>query len=190
MLADVQWNYAYTLIGIFYLFAILITFFLILKKNVFKAFIVIFISTIVMVQTVLVLIVPKIELYSQDAAITFYESLRGQDVYVDALGFNSYAHLFYTDKQEPQNKKSLNENWLLTGQVDKPVYFVCKINNANSYIQQYHLTEIGEKNGFVFLKRDTIVQDNSEQYDTSTSNIPNPLRYISYSCKKRIQRNL
>ncbi len=153
MQADVSWSYAYSLIGIFYLLAILIAFYLIQRKNVFKAFIFLFICTILMVQTVLDLIVPKIELYSQNAAIIFYESLKGKDVYIDALGFNSYAQLFYTDKQNPLNKNSLNQNWLLTGQTGEPVYFVCKINDADGYIQQYHLTKIGEENGFVFLMR-------------------------------------
>jgi 4-amino-4-deoxy-L-arabinose transferase-like glycosyltransferase len=151
--ADVHWSYAYTLIGIFYLLSIIITFYLIQKKNVFKAFMLLFTCTIIMVQTVLVLIAPKIELNSQNAAISFYESLKGKDVYVDVLGFNSYAQFFYTNKQNPKNKKSFNQDWLLTGQVDKPVYIVCKINNADGYIQQYHLTKIGEKNGFVFLRR-------------------------------------
>ena len=153
MQADVPWSYAHCAIGIFYLIAVTLAFYFIQKKNVFKGFSFLLICTIVMMQATLVLIVPKIELYSQNAAISFYQSLKGKNVYVDVLGFKSYAQLFYTDKQNPQNKNSLNQNWLLTGQIDKPVYFVCKINNADNYLQQYHLTKIGEKNGFVFLTR-------------------------------------
>lgn len=102
------------------------------------------------------LIVPKIERYTQGAAIDFYESKRGQDVYIYALGFKSYAHLFYFQKPPSKTaflKDSDYENWLLNGNVDKPVFFVTKIDRIDDYRNNPNLEVIKEENGFVFLKR-------------------------------------
>ena len=96
---------------------------------------------------------PKIEGYSQRAAIDFFKSLSGRDVYVRVLGYKSYAQLFYTGKQPPGNPLSYDEEWLLTGPVDKPTYFVAKITAAEQYRQMPQLEVIGEKAGFVFFRR-------------------------------------
>jgi hypothetical protein len=95
----------------------------------------------------------KIEAYSQRAAIDFFKSLAGKDVYVQVLGYKSYAHLFYTEKTKPQNQNSYDEQWLLHGNVDKPTYFVCKVIAADQYRKMPELQLIGEQNGFVFFKR-------------------------------------
>ncbi|WP_435357252.1 ArnT family glycosyltransferase [Emticicia sp. SJ17W-69] len=105
------------------------------------------------------IVVPKIERYTQGAAIDFYESKRGQDVYIQVLGFKSYAHLFYF--QKPPNGVSAQkerdyENWLLNGKVDKPVFFVTKIDRIDEYRNHPNLEVIKEENGFVFLRRKVI----------------------------------
>jgi len=46
-----------------------------------------------------------------------------------------------------------SEDSLLHGHLDRPAYFVTKINNAPDYITKYHLIKTGEENGFVFMKR-------------------------------------
>ena len=55
----------------------------------------------------------RIEGYSQRAAIEFYKSNSGEDCYVQPLGFKSYAHLFYGDKQPQQNPLSYDKEWLV-----------------------------------------------------------------------------
>jgi hypothetical protein len=102
------------------------------------------------------IVVPKIERYTQGAAIDFYESKRGQDVYVHVLGFKSYAHLFYF--QKPISKVSAEkgeayEDWLLNGKIDKPVFFVTKFDRYEEYRNHPNLELIKEENGFIFLKR-------------------------------------
>ncbi len=42
----------------------------------------------------------------------------------------------------------------MTGKIDKPVYFVSKINRVNDYLKNTDLRELYRKNGFVFLKRE------------------------------------
>ncbi|WP_229239250.1 hypothetical protein [Emticicia agri] len=108
-------------------------------------------------------VVPKIERYTQGAAIDFYESKQGQDVYVSVIGFKSYAHLFYFQKQPntaPASTANMTQEefgqWLLNGQVDKPVFFVTRIDRYEEYKNHPNLELIEEKNGFVFLKRKNI----------------------------------
>jgi hypothetical protein len=101
----------------------------------------------------LALVVPRIEPYTQGAAIDFYRSFEDQDVYIHTLGFKSYAHLYYFNKQKPKNLKSYDENWLLNGLVDKPTYFVAKNTELGNYSNNPNLQFIKEENGFVFFRR-------------------------------------
>jgi hypothetical protein len=108
---------------------------------------------ILIVEVTVVHFTPKIEAYSQRAAIEYFKSFRGKDVYVQVLGYKSYAHLFYTGKGKPSNPNYYNEQWLLTGAIDKPAYFICKVQDAPKYAEMPQLQQIGAQNGFVFFKR-------------------------------------
>ena len=60
------------------------------------------------------------------------------------------------DKQIQINPKYSDKNWLLTGEIDKTVYFVLK-NTKKDYLNQYPDIEIlYEKNGFVFCIREPL----------------------------------
>jgi hypothetical protein len=116
-----------------------------------------FFGSLITTNLALIVITPKIEMLTQQAAIEFYQRLQGKDVYVTTLGFKSYAHFFYSDEQPWTNINCTNEDWLLKGDIDKPVYFVCKINHADEYEKQYpQLKELYRKNGFVFLERTNV----------------------------------
>lgn len=123
-------------------------------KNNRQKIIGIFVSTLLFTNISMIAIVPKVEQYSQNAAITFFSSLADKDCYVDTYGYKSYAVYFYTKKKEPQNKKSYNKDWLLKGDIDKPVYIICKNTTAVAFSKRYSwFKKIGEKNGFVFFLR-------------------------------------
>ncbi len=160
--APVEWHGAEMLIGVVY-FIVLV--FIIIKFAIPKSQIKnrkwLFISTLTLSTAMCLFlfganVVPKIERYTQGSAIDFYESKRGQDVYIHVLGFKSYAHLFYFQKPNlklsPQ-KESDYENWLLNGKVDKPAFFVTKIDRLDDYKNNPNLEIVKEENGFVFLKR-------------------------------------
>lgn len=103
----------------------------------------------------MVVYVPRIEGYSQRAAIEFYKDKRQEDCYMETLGFKSYADLFYFNKKKPSNPNAWNEDWLLTGPIDKPVYFVIKNYTAKDYLQRNPAIKVlYEKNGFIFAKRE------------------------------------
>lgn len=150
--AAVSWNYAECLWGAAYLIAIIVSVRL-MKASFRKGISVLCIVQVLMIQVTVLHFTPKIEAYSQRAAIEYFQSFKGKDVYVHPLGYKSYAHLFYTDKIPPTDTSYYSEEWLLTGNVTKPVYFICKIQRADDYRALQQLEEIGQKNGFVFFKR-------------------------------------
>ncbi len=153
--APVQWGKWETTIGITFGFAIIVSLFLPNRSKI----IVLFASTVISSWLFLPIIAPKIEGYTQASAVEFYQSLQDKDCYVKPVGFKSYAHLFYTKKPRCLAPSSLDilpddfENWLFDGDIDKPAYFVCKMQDAHICRQHKNIHEIGEKAGFVFFWR-------------------------------------
>jgi uncharacterized membrane protein YiaA len=94
----------------------------------------------------------RIEGYTQRVAIKFYKSLRGQDVYVNTLGFKSYSHLFYFDKQPSDEDDSIER--LMTEALDRDAFFVMKVNKKDMFLERYpDLEVLREKDGYVFAVR-------------------------------------
>jgi hypothetical protein len=115
---------------------------------------------VVIVPLALATIAPKIERYTQATPIAFYESLRGCDCYIAPLGFKSYAHLFYARIPTERSARAAGvapdryEGWLLSGPIDRPAYFVSKLDKADRWRGQPGLEVIGARDGFVFFRRD------------------------------------
>lgn len=152
--ADVHWSGFESLIGVLML-GVIITGTLFLNKRQFqKAAYVFFAGTALVVFLASAIVIPKVERYSQGAAIDFFKERRGEDCYTTPLGYKTYAHLFYTLKPKPVNPNSYDIEWLLHGPIDKPVYFVSKVDREDRFTQFTHLKELYRKNGFVFLKRE------------------------------------
>jgi hypothetical protein len=153
MSAEVSWHWADAVWGLIYLVAVVYSFIL-LRSNFRRAMIVLCIAQMFTIQVILLRFVPKIEAYSQRPAIEYYKSFRGQDVYVYPLGYHSYAHLFYTQKPQSASLKGRDKSYLLQeGIVDKPAYFITRINRAEEYRRNPDLIETGRKQSFVFFRR-------------------------------------
>lgn len=150
--ASVSWSWAECLWGVFYLIGIAVVV-VWMRKNFTKGMLALAVLQIIIIQITVLHFTPKIEAYSQRAAIRFFKSFKGKDVYVQVLGYKSYAQLFYTQKQPPANKHYYEKDWLLHGVVDKPTYFISKNISADQYRKLPQLQELGEKDGFVFFKR-------------------------------------
>ena len=122
---------------------------------------VLFGSVIVFVTLFLPINAPRIERYTQGAAIDFYKSLRDKEVYVKPLTMKSYAHLFYSQKPYALSAHAHGmsqdawEPWLLNGVIDHPAYFVSKVNDASPWRAHKNLRVIAEHGGFVFFERIT-----------------------------------
>lgn len=154
MEADVQWNGLEGIVGLLMIISIVLGIRSLQKNNFQKAAWVFFGGTAIVIFLASAIIVPKVERYSQGAAIDFFILRQGEDCYVNTLGYYSYAQLFYVKKEKPVNPNSYNEQWLLTGNIDKPAYFVSKVDRIDNYKQYSELKELYRKNGFIFLKRD------------------------------------
>ncbi len=155
--ADVHWAWWECLPGVAYLGA-LVYVWAQLKKQNFKVFGTLVIVQVLAIQSSIFHFTPKIEAYSQRAALEFYESFKGQDVYIHSLDFKSYAVLFYAQKQpfaakEYYDNGKVNEIWLMNGTTDKPAYFIGKIQDSAKYAAFTQFTQLGVKNGFVFYKK-------------------------------------
>ena len=103
---------------------------------------------------ILIAFVPKIEAYTQSAVIEFYESKANEDCYVTPVGYKSYAHLFYTQKQAQENPNHSNLNWLLNQETDKAVYCILKITKSDEFAEKNtQFALLYKKNGFAFFEK-------------------------------------
>ncbi len=151
--ADVHWSGYEFIPGVLFLLSVILLFVFTTKTEVLKRAVVLLSVTTLFTFSVLVLIVPRIEGYSQRALIEFFQSKAQKDVYVKNINFKSYATAFYGEMQPPENKNFYNDQWLLTGDIDKDVYFVTKIDRVHLLDKYSDLKKTGEKNGFVFFVR-------------------------------------
>ncbi len=152
--ADVHWNGFEWLAGFTGLAAIIFCIVMVGRKKIRPAITILLTGSFLMTFLASLLIVPRIEGYTQAAVIDFHKSLQGKNVYVEALNYWSYAQYFYTQKKVPANKENNNMEWLLHGDIDRDVYFVSKVTLDEMNKKEYSMAqEIGRKNGFVFYKR-------------------------------------
>jgi 4-amino-4-deoxy-L-arabinose transferase-like glycosyltransferase len=151
--ADGGWRGFEFIPGLLFLAAVIFVFIKIPKTDVLKRAVSLWVITLLFTVSVIMLVVPRIERYSQNALVEFYKSHAGENVYLKNLNFKSYAGWFYGATTPPENKNYYDANWLLTGQIDKDVYFVTKIQFTERMLQYPDVQKIGEKNGYVFYLR-------------------------------------
>lgn len=177
--AQVNWSGLEWIIGLLFL---TFSFWALYKINAGnKTYIyLIFASSLFSTYSLIMVITPKIEQYSQRAAIEFYEACSSHQIEVETIGFKSYASLFY-GKLEPGMvhnpviddyviKKSINlekqginpatsfslirTHYLIEGKISKPVCFVAKVNDEEIIKRDCpDLNELYRKNGFIFYVR-------------------------------------
>ena len=155
---NVHWSGFESLIGVLYLLAVLLAVFLLYKKQTWRGILFLFYSTAICLFIYLLTVVPKIEKYSQGPAISFYESLKGKDVYIWPMGFKSYAQYFYADKPATPVYGKEDEDFLLRGDIPKPAYFVVKVSNTNFDSACNNCVLIKQEGGFKFYKREAVLR--------------------------------
>jgi 4-amino-4-deoxy-L-arabinose transferase-like glycosyltransferase len=171
------------LIGVFYFISIVFGVYFLSKLQVIKSVLVLCISTAFCLLVFTRVMVPKIESFTQGPMIAFYENLKGKDVYVTPVNMKSYAQYFYSEvtpleendalaifkKQllEEHNANSFNDltqenktifnsqvvTWLMTGNVDKPTYFVVRVHHKDKIQDNPDCEFLYEEGGFAFYKR-------------------------------------
>lgn len=153
MQAQVHWSGFEFLLGLIPLLLVISIIVFIKKENVLKRAVTLWSVTIVSAFLIMNLMVPKIEKYTQNALIEFYQSVKGKDAYLRAINFKSYAIYFYGEIQPPDNKKYYDDNWLLTGNIDKDVYVITKTHKAYQLDNYTELEKLYDKNGYTFYIR-------------------------------------
>jgi 4-amino-4-deoxy-L-arabinose transferase-like glycosyltransferase len=152
LVKPVDWNGFEFLIGLLFIGAVVISTFHLFKANLLKAVRIMGFGTGIAILLYSIFVVPKIEQHTQGSLIEFLESVEGEDVYVTTSGFHSYAPFFYF--KQPNNKldKRANKQWLVTGEIDKPVYVISKI--TDKYLPTLSDLELlKEEGGYRFYKR-------------------------------------
>ena len=105
----------------------------------------------------LIAFIGRIEMYSQNAAVSFFQSKANEDCYLATHGYKSYVHLFYGQPQQKGGACFLEASCmdhLFQNKLDKPAYISTKIHRAAELAGIPGLKEIGRKNGFVFFKKE------------------------------------
>ncbi len=111
-------------------------------------------SNLVFVCLFMVILVPKIEQYSQKPAIDFISEFKGKPVWVTTLGYKSYAPYFYSAKPKQACTDCNEDEYLLYGKTGCDVYFVIKSNDLKSITEKNpELVQVEQKGGFILLKR-------------------------------------
>lgn len=142
----------YMVFGIGYILAIVLIIRQVKKGNI-KAWVKVFFVNIIFVFFLLPLLVPKVEAFSQQAAVAFYKSKQNEDVYVVPL-YKTYIGLFYVKKTAYKKSIFTQKDWYLEGEIDKPTYFVCRLYEKENVLKKHPDLQIEyEKNGYVFFVR-------------------------------------
>lgn len=155
--AEVDWNWTLCLWGIGYLALFGYALWeLSFKRRFWPALLSMALAILLLIQVILLLWVPRVETMIQGASIEFWQAHQNEDCYVESLYMKSFAPYFYAKVREhnPQ-QKYYDPQWLLTGKIDKPAYFMCRnihksqvLDNAGEGLEFLY-----EKNGYCFWKR-------------------------------------
>lgn len=159
MQAAVQWSGFEAIAGVILLAGLAFYGFYSLTNTVYAHRILLF-SSLVCVTLLTLMVTPRIEGYSQRAAIEFLEDVSTKNARAYAVDYFSYAPLFYAKRQPSDNPKVYDMDWLLQGDIDHDTYFIVKVDQFVANKGKYPtLRFLYEKNGFVFLMRKAIKND-------------------------------
>ena len=101
----------------------------------------------------MILIIPKIESYSQASLIEFCKSTDPEKSYVETIGFKSYAPLFYGRRIPPSFPDISDLSNPIAIPENRELFIVMKITRKLQYLEKYpQLEYLYEKNGYVFTK--------------------------------------
>ncbi len=135
------------------------------------------VTLIISISLCINIFIPRGELVSQQAVIDFYKQCAKHDCYVESVRFKSYAPLFYANRMPPhfqhpnfllflkdvqktyidkdespiKHFSMIYTRWLLEFDLDKPAYFVCKIQNEKELFTNLKMRKLYSKNGFSFF---------------------------------------
>lgn len=176
--ADVHWNGFEFLLGPLFLLASLLVY-LALRRHKIRLLYYGLGLQLAFIYLAISVIIPKVEQYSQHAAIEFYKACARHHCYVETHGFKSYAYIFYSqrrpgdftnpdqvafiekqlDKMESEGHSRLtsystaNLLWMESGKIDRPAFIAVKTKQEEELLAMPGLKKLYESNGFSFFVR-------------------------------------
>jgi 4-amino-4-deoxy-L-arabinose transferase-like glycosyltransferase len=155
--AEVNWSGFEFLVGFLPLIGLTIALFMRKRAIHFQIYSIAFFTAAFVFLAQLVL-VPKIEKYSQNAAIEFFQEHADENADIETIGYKSYAQFYYGKRKLENQANETNEAYLqriLKGNTDRTVYAVSKVDRWPRMKADYpDFKELYTKNGFVFLVRE------------------------------------
>jgi 4-amino-4-deoxy-L-arabinose transferase-like glycosyltransferase len=122
-------------------------------KVIRRSLVILFLASLVAVNLTILLVTPKVEPYSQGAAIEFYQSKENENAVIETVGFKSYANLFYAKRPAKLGKPVADSILQYNVHPEVSVYYVGKIQNKQQNMDENNkLKELYKKNGFVFYQ--------------------------------------
>ena len=122
-----------------------------INKREPKGVFILYAVTLIFIFSSMVLFVPKVERMIQHSAIGFMKTHSGPGEHVIALGFKSFAPVFYGNWMPGEQPWKINDDWLKEATAEKPVYVVMKADNSSKFFQKYpQLEKLDQQNGYVF----------------------------------------
>ncbi|MDN4166558.1 glycosyltransferase family 39 protein [Cytophagales bacterium LB-30] len=150
----VVWTGFESLIGFFFIVSVIVAYIFLRRQRTSTALLLLSYASAFTLLLYLIIVVPKIEAHSQRSAIEFYKTLQNKEVYVRTIGFKSYAQYYYSQIQPGMPQEHLDEQWLLNGPIDRPVYFVSKVHRKKKLEAYPEIKLLKEEGGFAFFKRE------------------------------------
>ncbi|HNI43390.1 MAG TPA: glycosyltransferase family 39 protein [Chitinophagales bacterium] len=150
---EVPWCATDAIIGVAYLVAVWVAS-VQLKTKTVGAIQLLLATTAITLFTFTAHIVPKIEAHSQRTFIDFCRSKAGQDVYIETVGFKSYAKYFYFQLPPNHLPPNYSDEWLLTDKIDKDAYLITKTHRKKLVTEICpNAVLLEDKGGFAFFVR-------------------------------------
>lgn len=176
--ANVNWTGLEWIVGVIFFVGSLLLFMAITKQKI-KLMYYSLVCYVLFIYFAIILVIPKVEQYTQHAAIAFYKTCATKKCYVETHRFKSYAYLFYSnrlpsDYTNPNQLKDIEEflignekighsryssfananvEWMKNGKIDRPVYIIAKIQDEKEMFTNLKFKKLYSKNGFSFFER-------------------------------------
>lgn len=138
--------------GPLFIIGIVVSIVFFVRKQLLNAIVSHAIALSISLLIVLFTLLPTIESITQGPSIEMLQSIKNEDCYIDTYGFKSYAHFYYGEVKPGLRKDSKDSNWLLNGEIDKPVYFLSKSTNLELDDRE-DIGLVQTKGGFRLYKR-------------------------------------
>lgn len=155
---EVHWGGQEWIVGFIFITTVVTGLIFLKRKLIMPSLTALFSGTAITILLFAALILPKIEQYTQGPYIRFFKSLEGRDVYVGTIGFKSYAHLYYADKQ-PHQPRQMSFNELVETELNVPVYLAVKITNKHRLDPYPEFKMVRQEGGFLFYMKSALIQN-------------------------------